>query len=71
MLGGAIKLVQSELGVGVAPKDLVAARRLACESCDQWDHGRCKACGCFTWAKTRLKSERCPLRRWPGEEDER
>ena len=61
---GAVKLAQSELGLGIAADKTIAARRAACEACDRWDHGRCNECGCYTYAKTRLKSEACPLGKW-------
>ena len=63
---GAIKLATSELGIWRATPEMIAARRAACESCDQWDHGRCKSCGGYTFAKTRLRSEKCPLGKWGG-----
>ena len=66
MMAGAIKLAASELNlVQIAKASTIAARRAACEACDRWDHGRCNQCGCFTFAKTRLKSEACPLGKWP------
>ena len=65
MLKGAVKLAASELElVQIAKSSVIAARRAACESCDQWDHGRCKSCGCYTYAKTRLRSEKCPIGKW-------
>jgi hypothetical protein len=63
-VSGAAKLVRSEAGIGIAADEIVAERRAACESCDKWEHGRCTVCKCFTWAKTRLTSERCPLGKW-------
>jgi len=61
---GAIKLAASELNIGIADDATVHSRRRACESCDRWEHGRCTECGCFTYAKTRLTNERCPLGKW-------
>jgi hypothetical protein len=61
---GAVKLAAVELGLWRPPAELVAARRAACEACDRWDHGRCGECGCYTFAKTRLRSEKCPLGKW-------
>lgn len=66
MLAGAAKLLRSELGLRVLQDEAaIQARRRACEACDQWDHGRCKPCGCYTFAKTRVPKETCPLGRWP------
>ncbi|MEB3209532.1 MAG: DUF6171 family protein [Synechococcus sp.] len=66
LLAGAAKLVRSELGI-VVLKDqaVIDARRRACEGCDRWDHGKCLECGCYTYAKSRLTKETCPLDRWP------
>ncbi len=50
-------------------KDL-SMRESICRACDQWDAqaingtGRCKKCGCSTWAKLRMATERCPLGKW-------
>lgn len=61
---GASGLIRSTLNIGIAADEVVAERRRSCESCDRWDHGRCGECGCYTHAKTRLRSESCPLGRW-------
>ena len=63
-VAGAVKLAQAELGIGIAPPDVVADRRKACEACPEWEHGRCRMCGCFTWSKSALCSERCPKGVW-------
>jgi hypothetical protein len=26
--------------------------------------GRCSKCGCSTWAKLRMASEKCPIDKW-------
>ena len=46
-------------------------RRLAiCKACEFWDPsgfigtGRCQKCGCSTWAKLRMATERCPVGKW-------
>jgi hypothetical protein len=45
-----------------------------CQGCDFWDAqgfshtGRCKKCGCSTWAKLRLATERCPIGKWEAVE---
>lgn len=64
MATGAMKLAKSELGFGVAEEDLIATRRKHCEGCDRWNHGKCLECGCYTYAKTRLTREKCPLGLW-------
>ena len=66
LLAGAAKLVRSELGIVVLKdQEAIDARRAACEACDRWDHGKCRECGCYTYAKSRLTREKCPLDRWP------
>lgn len=64
MAAGAMKLAKSELGIGVVGEDVIASRREVCEGCDRWNHGKCVECGCYTYAKTRLTRERCPLGLW-------
>lgn len=74
---GAVKLARAEIGLRVLTPDVTLERRRACESCESWDHGRCtavnpqtgKPCGCYTWAKTRIPSETCPLGRWDAPRD--
>lgn len=62
---GAGKLARAEVGLNVLKDEAtIAERRAACESCDRWEHGRCLECGCYTWAKTKLKAEKCPLGKW-------
>lgn len=66
LLGGAVKLAKAELGLSLLKdQDLIQQRRRACEACPEWEHGKCRQCGCYTWAKTRLTRETCPLDRWP------
>lgn len=41
-----------------------------CSGCDLWDRsgfngtGRCTKCGCSTWAKLRMDTEKCPIDKW-------
>jgi hypothetical protein len=50
--------------------DTLAVRIETCRSCDLWDAagmrgtGRCRKCGCSTWAKLRMASEKCPIGKW-------
>jgi hypothetical protein len=45
-------------------------RMQLCKACEWWDAqalkgtGRCKKCGCSTWAKLRMATERCPIGKW-------
>lgn len=53
-----------------AGKRQVHNRLSICQACEFWDGeawnktGRCKKCGCSTWAKIRLKTEKCPIGKW-------
>ena len=57
-------------GFAATPPEILAAREATCRACDQWDAaalnatGRCRKCGCSTWAKLRMASEACPLGKW-------
>lgn len=41
-----------------------------CRSCEFWNPqgfnhtGRCMKCGCSTWAKLRMATEKCPIGKW-------
>lgn len=57
-------------GLAVTP-DLEIEKRLSiCSKCEFWDKeainktGRCLKCGCSTWAKLRMATERCPIGKW-------
>lgn len=51
-------------------QETLDARRAICRSCEHWDAGsfggtgKCKKCGCSTWAKLRMATERCPIGKW-------
>ena len=53
----------------VAPK-VLSEREATCRACEWWDAaalkgtGRCRKCGCSTWAKLRMATERCPIGKW-------
>ena len=50
--------------------EILAAREATCRACPEWDSealnkmGRCRECGCSTWAKIRTASEKCPIDKW-------
>ena len=37
-----------------------------CKSCEEFEHtlSRCKKCGCFMIAKTKVARARCPIGKW-------
>lgn len=57
-------------GFAATPPEALAARQDTCKACPEWDSaalnatGRCRKCGCSTWAKLRMATERCPLGKW-------
>ena len=57
-------------GFALADAETLATRESVCQTCPQWDAagmrgtGRCKKCGCSTWAKLRIANEKCPLGKW-------
>ena len=52
------------------PPEALATREATCKACPEWDAaalngtGRCRKCGCSTWAKLRMATERCPIGKW-------
>lgn len=50
--------------------ETLAARYKICETCEFWssagfaNSGRCMKCGCSTWAKLRMATEKCPIGKW-------
>ena len=57
-------------GFATTPTDILAQREATCRACPEWDAvalnatGRCRKCGCSTWAKLRMATESCPLGKW-------
>lgn len=57
-------------GVPIASEELLKERQAICKSCEFWDSkafkgtGRCMKCGCSTWAKLRMATEKCPIGKW-------
>jgi predicted Zn-ribbon and HTH transcriptional regulator len=57
-------------GFATTPPEALATREATCKACSEWDAqalnstGRCRKCGCSTWAKLRMATERCPLGKW-------
>jgi hypothetical protein len=57
-------------GFYATPPQILATRVATCRACPEWDAaafkgtGRCRKCGCSTWAKLRMATERCPMGKW-------
>ena len=64
----ATKAMASFVGSGfeTTPEELRRARLTACRDCEHHTGLRCRVCGCFTEAKSRMAHERCPLGKWPA-----
>ena len=51
-------------------EDTLKSRTEVCHSCEFWNAqafnntGRCMKCGCSTWAKLRMATEKCPIGKW-------
>ena len=45
-------------------------RKSICKECEHWissawnGTGKCKLCGCSTWVKIRIATEKCPVGKW-------
>lgn len=64
---GAIGLAKAALGMGLAPSEVIEARRSICATCDQRRDGivlTCSVCDCVIQAKTMLLEENCPVSKW-------
>ena len=57
-------------GFTTTPQEELDNRLSLCKGCEWWDSqalnetGRCKKCGCSTWAKLRMATEKCPIGKW-------
>jgi hypothetical protein len=57
-------------GIPIASEEALNKRQLICQNCEFWDvgsfkgTGRCMKCGCSTWAKIRMATEKCPIGKW-------
>ena len=60
----------SKSGFKSSTQEEILKRKSICEMCDNWissawnGTGKCNLCGCSTWAKIRMATERCPLGKW-------
>jgi len=71
-----IKSVSSSLnnwvnnGIKKTSDENINIRTNICNVCDFWDSeafnksGKCNKCGCNTWFKIRMDTEKCPLGKW-------
>jgi len=51
-------------------EETLKTRIETCGKCEFWNSqalggtGRCMKCGCSTWAKLRMATEKCPIGKW-------
>ncbi len=53
-------------GFKTTSPDVQRQRLQTCASCEHHTGVRCKICGCFTSAKSKLLHESCPIGKWPA-----
>src|SRR5262249_22281155 len=53
-------------GFKTTPPEVQRRRIETCAACEHHTGMRCKICGCFTAAKSRLLHESCPIGKWPA-----
>lgn len=57
-------------GFSKSTQEVIDMRLSICKGCEFWDAqalnggGRCLKCGCSTWAKLRMATEKCPIDKW-------
>lgn len=63
-LHGIAGLLKSTFNIDTVEHKKQLDRLTICFGCDQRNNARCRKCGCFLKAKTKLLAERCPLDKW-------
>ena len=61
---GFLGLLKASANVDVVNSEAIRKRRMICAGCDRKKGWKCTECGCLVAAKTKLKSESCPLDKW-------
>jgi hypothetical protein len=57
-------------GLRITDEPTLKTRIQTCRDCSYWNSkgfkntGRCMKCGCSTWAKLRMATEKCPIGKW-------
>ena len=64
LLQGSAKLLKAELGIDAVTAEVFETRKNLCLGCEAYDFGVCTDCSCFTSAKCKLTSEKCPRGKW-------
>ena len=66
----AVKDTLTDSGPRIVPREVWQERLSICNECDAFENGRCRFCGCGMRTKSRMKSQDCPIGRWPLFEDQ-
>jgi hypothetical protein len=51
-------------GMAITSPEELTKRQETCNTCEHFTGSRCKLCGCFTQAKLRMASQKCPINKW-------
>lgn len=51
-------------GMAFTPPEELTKRQGLCNTCEHFTGHRCQLCGCFTEAKQRMATEKCPIGKW-------
>jgi hypothetical protein len=51
-------------GMAITPPEELTKRQEMCATCEHFTGSKCKLCGCFTQAKQRMATEKCPIGKW-------
>lgn len=68
LLISSISWMQS--GFEISDETKMSERKSICKKCEHWissawnGTGKCNLCGCSTWAKIRIATEKCPIGKW-------
>jgi hypothetical protein len=60
----------AQKGFKITNPQTLQKRLETCYACEHWNPkgfnrtGRCMKCGCSTWAKLRMATEKCPIGKW-------
>ena len=64
---GAVAIAKNQLGIDLAPSQIVSERRRKCYECDKLKRtllNQCSLCSCVIEQKTLQANETCPLGKW-------
>ena len=61
-----IDKAKNAIKIQFVPAEISDERLNICKSCEEFEHtlSRCKKCGCFMIAKTKVARAKCPIGKW-------